>query len=262
MKFKNYFLIAGLSLAVMVSSCKKDEDETQDAVKAPSISMNGTTSGEIVTIPASAPAAATTDAQFSGALNNINQVGTFLQQLNNIPAGATVTNRSTNSATTYYWSTTDADMSYEVWYTVEEDGSNYNLTYEIAMSTAEMTIPRSTYMTGWVSQNGANGHLVLNFDVFFGGTDDYNYTYDWDTNAAGDFHVIAHWNVNSSDYGIADAVYEATVFATGAGQIDYNYTDSNSQSVIYHYDWNPNWTIVNWYWSINGDTQGSGVWNA
>lgn len=264
MKFKNYFLIAGLALAVVVSSCKKDDDDDQNTNtnKAPKIEMNGQTSGNIVEIPAAAPSESSAEyQQFSSAVGNINQVGSFLTQLNNIPENATVTNRSTNAATTYYWNASDANGTYEVWYTVEEDGNNYNLTYEIAMSNAQITIPRTTYMEGWVSQDGANGHLVLNINAFTDGTVDYNYTYDWDTNASGDFHVVAHWNVDAGTYGNSDMVYEATVFASGAGQIDYTFTNYNSESVTYHYDWNADWTVINWSWTIGSDVT-SGQWTA
>ena len=261
MKLTNYLLITGLVIATAFTSCKKDDtDDSPSASNAPTISVKGTTNGNIINVPQSAANA--NNGQFNAAIGNINQIGNFLAMLNNVPESATATARSTNSTVTYNWSSSDADGSYQIWYTVEEDGSNYNITYEIAVNSTDLTIPRTTYMTGWVAQNGLNGHLVFNFDAFTDGNTNYNYTYDWDTNASGDLHVLAHWNINSSTS--SNIIYEATIYAAGNGISDYTYTDTDGQSVAWHYEWKADWSQIMWTYSVNGtvDSSISGVWPA
>ena len=261
MTIKNYLLITVLVVATIFSSCKKDE-EPEATSSAPKIEINGKSSGTIVEVPQSAANA--NNGQFQGVTTNINAVGQFVTLLNSVPENAT-TSRSTNAATTYNWSASDENGTYEVWYSVEESGSNYNITYELAMTytnNPEMSFGRTAILSGWIAQNGANGHLVINYAAFTGGDATLNYVYDWDTNAAGDFHVTAEFNMgNTSQY--ANIHYEATVYADGHGVVDYSYADGTN-NIVWHYDWNSNWTIVNWTYTINGsvDQNASGQWTA
>jgi len=265
MKLTNYLLIVGLIATMVLSSCSKDEDDSSSTTTPtgpPKIEVNGKTSGNIVEIPQNAMNA--NNGQFSGVAQNINQVGMFLDMLNNIPANATTT-RDANAAVTYYWTQTQQGSTIEIWYTVEESGANYEIEYDIAVSDLtdpEYSFPRTTIMSGWVAQNGANGHLVLNYAALIDGSTEFNYTYDWDTNAAGDFHVTADFNIGDNGL-FADMFYEATVYAAGNGEIDYSYTDGTNE-ILYHYDWNADWTIVNWSYSINGEIEQSmsGQWTA
>lgn len=258
MTLKNYLLIFGLIAVTAFTSCKKDEADEPSGADAPKITINGKSSGNIVDVPQNASSA--NNGQFNSAIGNVNQIGTFLTMLNSVPESAKATSRSTNSTVTYNWSTTDANGSYEVWYTVEEDGNNYNITYEIAISSADLTIPRTTYMSGWVAQNGQNGHLVFNFDAFTDGETNFNYTYNWDTNSSGDLHVLAYWNVNSS---YSDIVYEATVYSAGGGTSEYRYTDDET-NIVWHYEWNADWSQITWTYTVNGteDSSMSGQWPA
>lgn len=266
MKLTNYLLIVGLVATMILSGCSKDEEDSKDSSKVtagpPKIEVNGKTTGNIVEIPQNAMNA--NNGQFSGVAQSVNQVGQFLTMLNNIPTDATST-RDANAAVTYYWTQTQQEGTIEVWYTVEEEGLNYNIEYDIAVTDLvdpEYSFARTTIMSGWVAQNGANGHLVINYSAFTDGNTSFNYTYDWDTNAAGDFHVTADFNIDDTN-GYGNIFYEATVFAAGNGEIDYSFTDGTNE-ILYHYDWNADWTIVNWTYSINGNIeQGmSGQWTA
>ncbi|MBN2669428.1 MAG: hypothetical protein JXR60_09375 [Bacteroidales bacterium] len=264
MKFKNYLLVFGLAVAVGFSSCKKDNDDDNTTSKpAPKVEMSSNSNGEVISIPANVSTNIQNDQnlyQLSGAVSNINAVGSFLTALNSVPENAEVTNRSTNSSVTYHWTYNFEGGSYEYWYTVEESGVNYNLTYEIAVNSEDLTIPRTTYIEGWVSQTPGNGHLQFNFDAFTSGTTNYNYVYEWDTNSIGTFHLTVDWNVDDSQYGYyAGMHYVAYVYADGSGQVDYSYTDQNT-AYLYHYDWNADWSIIHWSYSINGTQEGSGTW--
>ncbi len=258
MTLKNYLLPFLFITALVFTSCKKDDDELTGA-DAPTIEINGVTAGNIIEVPAAAQSA--NNGQFNSVVSNINQIGLILQQLNNIPANATGTstsNKSTNSSVTYYWSDSNDYGVFEVWYTVEENGANYNLTYEIAIETADITIPRTKYMDGWVSQDGQNGNIVFYFEAFTNGETDFNYTYEWNTNTAGDFNVLAYWNIDSM---YSQMEYEATVYADGSGFSEYRYS-FGTDSYIQHYEWNSSWTEVTWSYSVNGviDPSNSGVW--
>ena len=260
MTLKNYLVIFGLIVATVFTSCKKDEEEpAASGSDAPKISVNATTSGEIITVPQNASSA--NGGQFNSIITNINQIGTFLTALNSVPENAKVTSRSTNSTTTYYWTISDQGGTYEVWYTVVESGENYTLTYDIAANTPDLTISRTTYISGWVAKNGKNGHLVFNYEAFTGEDGEFNYTYDWNTNSVGDLHILAHWNIDSGIY--TDMIYEVTVYADGSGNAEHRYSDSDN-NIVWHYEWNADWTVISWTYTVNGeeDREMSGEWNA
>lgn len=265
MKLKKYLLIAGLTSVMMFTSCSKDEDSNNSPTETagpPKIEVNGKTTGNIVEIPQNAMNA--NDGKFAPIAQNVNQVGLFLTRLNSIPENATTT-RDANAAVTYYWTETDSEVTVEAWYTVEEAGLNYNIEYDIAVTDLvdpEYSFVRTNVMTGWVVQNGTNGHLVINYSAFTDGNTTFNYTYDWDTNAAGDFHVTAEFNMGE-DGMYADMFYEATVFAAGNGEIEYSFTDGTDE-FIYYYEWNADWTVINWIYYFNGEVEQSlsGQWTA
>jgi len=246
MKFSNILLMSGLSLAILVSSCKKDEEETA-AATPPKIQMNGKTTGNIV----EAPATAQVDGQMQGYLSQINQAGTFINILNSVPLNAQVTNRSTNSSATYYWTVSSEGATASYWYTVTENGNRYDVVFEIAYASPDLNVARSTYIDGWVATNGTSGDLTFHFDAFNSELNNYNYHYTWDTNASGDFHVLAYWNTNSSYQSL---VYEAMVYHDGHGWVEYRYT-LDTDNYVFHYDWNADWSSINYSYTINGVQQ-------
>lgn len=263
MTLKNYLLIFGLIVLTAFTSCKKDkEEDTPPAagLDVPEISVNATATGNIINVPQNAMYA--NDGQFSNVVGSVNQIGNFLTALNSVPDNATVTSRSTNSTTMYNWTVTQGDVIVEYWYTIIENGSNYDLTYEFAYTSPDLTIARNIYISGSVAQDGKNGHLVFNYDAFTDGETTFNYTYDWDTNTAGDLHILAYWNIDDMDY--TNMIYEATVYAVGGGVAEYRYSNLDNDSIVWHYEWNADWSIITWTYTVNGeeDENMSGEWTA
>jgi len=265
MTLKNYLLIFGLTSALVFTSCSKEEETTDDNSAPPKIEVKGSaSSGNIIDLPQNASTA--NNGQFQGVTSNINTVGQFITLLNSVPENAT-TDRSTNSGVTYNWSVSNNGITIEYWYTVEENGANYNITYDLAYTSVanpELSFARTTLLTGWIAQNGQAGDLTINYNVL-SNTGDFNlnYHYTWNTEANGDLNVVADFNLGA-DSQTANVHYVAKVYAAGGGYVDYTYTNTNQESIAWHYEWNADWTVVSWTYTINGseDTNYSGTWTA
>lgn len=260
MKLQNYFLIFGLIIAVLFSGCEKDDkaDPTEITKSTPpKIEVNGKATGNIIDVPLNAQEA--NDNQFQSVASEINQIGTFITKLNDIPAEAT-TDQINSSTVEYYWLNITNGVTTEVWYLVEESGFNYNLTYDIAISNTnypDSSITRTNFITGVVSQNGINGDLTFNAGIFSPGL---SYHYAWNTNTLGTLHIEADFILGTlSPY--TNIHYEANLYAAGHGEIDYTFTDSEDNDGISHYEWNSSWTIVTFTFSYNGINI-SNTWNA
>ena len=260
MTSKSYLIIFGLIVATAFTSCKKEDESTPPAeADKPVISLNASASGNIIDIPQNALEA--NNGAFNSVVSNVNQVSAVIAQLNDIPENATTTSRSTNSEVTYNWTFSNSDGMYEIWYTVNESEIKYDVTYEISLTVdGELTIPRTEYISGWVLKNGKDGYLTYNLQIF--NTSTPNYTFSWDTNLAGDLHVLSTWS-NTEDSYYTNIIYETTVYAAGNGETEYKYT-SDEDNIVWHYEWNADWSVITWTYSVNGevDEEQSGEWTA